>query len=52
MVKIMNNVRKKAEDPQDKTTPTPKDIEYLMKNNDLLEQQVQLLEKLVDQNNS
>jgi large conductance mechanosensitive channel len=52
MVKIMNNVRKKAEDPQDKTTPTPKDIEYLKKNNDLLEQQVQLLEKLVDQNNS
>lgn len=52
MVKIMNNVRKKAEDPQDTTTPTPKEIEYLKKNNDLLEQQVQLLEKLVEQNNS
>ncbi|MFK7798192.1 MAG: large conductance mechanosensitive channel protein MscL [Aureispira sp.] len=52
MVKFMNNLRKKAEDPKDSTTPAPKEIEYLKKNNDLLEQQVQLLEKLVEKNNS
>lgn len=48
IVKFMNNLKKKAEDPKDNTTPTPKDIEYLKKNHDLLEQQVQLLEKLVN----
>lgn len=48
IVKFMNNLKKKAQDPQDKSTPTPKDIEYLKRNNDLLEQQVLLLEKLVN----
>lgn len=52
MVRFMNNLRKKAEDPKDTTTPAPKEIEYLKQNNDLLEQQVQLLEKLVEKNNS
>jgi large conductance mechanosensitive channel len=48
IVKFMNNLKKKAEDPKDKSTPTPKDIEYLKRNNDLLEQQVVLLEKMVE----
>ncbi len=50
IVKFMNNLKKKAEDPKDKSTPTPKDIEYLKRNNDLLQQQVALLTKLVDNN--
>lgn len=41
MVKLMNNLKKKAEDPKDSSAPTPKNIE-------LLEKQVALLEKLVD----
>lgn len=48
MVKFMNNLKKKAEDPKDQTTPLPKELEYLQKNNALLERQVALLEKLVD----
>ncbi|MDP5100178.1 MAG: large conductance mechanosensitive channel protein MscL [Nonlabens sp.] len=42
VVKFMNSMRKKAQDPKDVTVETPKDIELLNKIADLLEQQVQL----------
>lgn len=45
VVKFMNSLRKKAEEPKDKTVSTPKDIELLNKVADLLEQQNELLRK-------
>ena len=45
VVKLMNNLRKKADDTKDKTVPTPKNIELLNKVADLLEQQNELLRK-------
>jgi len=45
VVKLMNRVRKKAENTKDKTVTTPKDIELLSKVADLLEKQNELLEK-------
>ncbi len=41
VVKFMNSMRKKAQDPKDVTVETPKDIELLNRIADLLEQQVQ-----------
>ena len=45
VVKLMNNLRKKANDTEDKTVATPKNIELLNKVADLLEQQNELLRK-------
>ncbi|WP_304235782.1 large conductance mechanosensitive channel protein MscL [Jiulongibacter sediminis] len=45
MVKAMNSLKKKAEDPGNTTVSTPKDIELLTKISDLMEKQVALLEK-------
>ena len=45
VVKLMNSLRKKAVDTQDKTVSTPKDIELLNKVAELLEQQNELLRK-------
>lgn len=45
VVKFMNSLRKKAEEPKDKTVSTPKDIELLSKVAELLEQQNELLRK-------
>lgn len=42
VVKFMNSMRKKAQDPKDVTVETPKDIELLNRIASLLEQQVQL----------
>lgn len=42
VVKFMNAMRKKAQDPKDVTVETPKDIELLNRIASLLEQQVQL----------
>lgn len=36
LVEIMNNLKEKAEDPQDTSVPTPKDIELLSEIRDLL----------------
>ena len=44
MVKLMNSIRKRAEDPADIRVATPKDIELLSKMTTLMERQVQLLE--------
>jgi large conductance mechanosensitive channel len=44
IVKLMNTIRKRAEDPNDARVTTPKDIELLSKMTALMEKQVQLLE--------
>ncbi len=44
VVKFMNKVIKKAEDTQDKTVETPKNIELMTKMTHLLEEQHQMLE--------
>lgn len=44
IVKLMNTIRKRAEDPADARVATPKDIELLSKMTRLMERQVQLLE--------
>lgn len=45
IVKFMNGLRKKAQDPNDKKVVTPKDIELLNNLNVLMEKQNRLLEK-------
>jgi len=45
VVKLMNSIRKRAEDPKNNTVTTPKDIELLDKISDLLEKQNELLSK-------
>ena len=43
-VKLMNTIRKRAEDPDDISVATPKNIQLLTKMTTLMEKQVQLLE--------
>ena len=45
IVKLMNRLKNKAQDPKDKTEKTPKDIELLQKISDSLDEQVTLLKK-------
>ena len=45
VVRLINRFRKKAEDPKDKSAPTPKDLELLDRIGDLLEKQNELLTK-------
>ncbi|MDB2385320.1 large conductance mechanosensitive channel protein MscL [Polaribacter sp.] len=47
IVKIMNSMKKKAEDPKNKEVTTPKNIELQNKTNELLEKQNGYLEKLL-----
>ena len=47
MVKLMNSMKKKADDPKNKTVITPKNIELMNKTNELLEKQNQFLEKIL-----
>ena len=51
VVKLMNALRKKADDPKDKSEVTPKNIELLHKMTALLEKQVELLEDLKTKKN-
>ncbi|MFC5625076.1 large conductance mechanosensitive channel protein MscL [Algoriphagus winogradskyi] len=44
VVKLMNSIRKKAEDPKNDTVTTPKNIELLSRMAELMEKQVSLLE--------
>ena len=44
VVKFINRLNKKAEDPSDKTVSTPKNIQLLMDMNSLLEEQNRILE--------
>ena len=46
VVKFMNSLRKKADDPKNEAEVTPKDIELLHKMILLMEQQNELLENL------
>ncbi|ARV06952.1 mechanosensitive ion channel protein MscL [Polaribacter sp. SA4-10] len=47
VVKIMNSIKKKAEDPKNKTIVTPKNIELMNKTNELLEKQNEYLKKVL-----
>ncbi len=44
IVKLMNSIQKKAEDPKNNTVTTPKNIELLSRMTELMEKQVELLE--------
>ncbi len=46
VVKLMNSIRNNAEDPKNPKEVTPKDIQLLHNMNELMERQVELLEKL------
>lgn len=48
VVKVMNKLKKKADDPKNKTVTTPKNIELMQKTNDLLEKQNQYLKQLTN----
>ena len=45
VVKFLNSIKNKAQDPKDKTVKTPKDIELLSQLTELMEEQNQLLKK-------
>ncbi|WP_046756928.1 large conductance mechanosensitive channel protein MscL [Kordia jejudonensis] len=45
VVKFMNSMRNKAQDPKNKTVVTPKDIELLNRMTELLEKQVEIAER-------
>ena len=45
VVKFINRLNKKAEDPNDKTVSTPKNIQLLMEMNSLLEEQNRILKE-------
>ncbi|PZX61296.1 large conductance mechanosensitive channel [Algoriphagus ratkowskyi] len=45
IVKLMNSLRNKAEDPKNATVTTPKNIELLSRMTELMEKQVALLEQ-------
>ena len=49
VVKFMNTLRKKADNPKDKAEVTPKDIELLHQMTELMERQIELLEDLKQQ---
>ncbi len=50
VVKFMNSLRKKADDPKNEAEVTPKEIELLHNMNVLMERQVELLEDLKAKN--
>ena len=47
VVKLMNSMKKKADDPKNKTVATPKNIELMNKTNELLEKQNEYLMKFL-----
>ncbi|QXP71654.1 large conductance mechanosensitive channel protein MscL [Polaribacter sp. R2A056_3_33] len=47
IVKAMNAMKKKADDPKNKAVVTPKNIELMHKTNELLEKQNEYLQKLL-----
>ena len=48
IVKAMNSIKKKAEDPKNKVIVTPKNIELMNRTNELLEKQNEYLLKVLD----
>jgi len=51
VVKVMNSMKKKADNPKDKAVVTPKNIELMNKTNELLEKQNEYLQKLLTEKN-
>ncbi|MCL4130944.1 UNVERIFIED_CONTAM: hypothetical protein GTU68_023387 [Idotea baltica] len=51
VVRVMNSMKKKADDPKDKTVATPKNIELMNKTNELLEKQNAFLMKVLAEKN-
>ncbi|UAM98096.1 large conductance mechanosensitive channel protein MscL [Polaribacter litorisediminis] len=49
IVKAMNTVKKKADDPKNVTVATPKNIELMNKTNELLEKQNEFLRKVLEE---
>ena len=49
VVKVMNSIKKKADDPKNTTVVTPKNIELMNKTNELLEKQNAFLMKVLAQ---
>ncbi len=49
VVKMMNSIKKKSEDPKNKTVVTPKNIELMNKTNELLEKQNEYLQKVLSE---
>jgi len=47
VVKVLNKMKKKAEDPKNKEVSTPKNIELMNKTNELLEKQNHYLKQLI-----
>ena len=47
VVKVLNKMKKKAEDPKNKEVSTPKNIELMNKTNELLEKQNHYLRQLI-----
>ena len=45
VIKFMNSIRNKAQDPKNETVSTPKDIELLNRMTELLERQVEMAEQ-------
>jgi large conductance mechanosensitive channel len=48
VVKVMNSMKQKAEDPKNATVVTPKNIELMNKTNELLEKQNAYLQKILE----
>jgi len=48
VVKLMNNLKKNADDPTNVTVATPKNIELMNKTNELLEKQNEYLQKVLE----
>ncbi|WP_299666910.1 large conductance mechanosensitive channel protein MscL [uncultured Polaribacter sp.] len=51
VVKMMNSMRKKADDPKNKEVVTPKNIELMNRTNELLEKQNEYLMKVLAERN-
>ena len=49
IVKAMDTVKKKADDPKNVTVATPKNIELMSKTNELLEKQNEILRKVLEE---
>ncbi|MCL7762156.1 large conductance mechanosensitive channel protein MscL [Polaribacter sp. Z014] len=52
IVKAMNSMKKKADDPKNKAIVTPKNIELMNKTNELLEKQNEYLMKVLSEKNN
>ena len=48
VVKVMNSIKKKADDPKNTSVVTPKNIELMHKTNELLEKQNEFLMKVLE----